>query len=161
MLQLRRKHFYQCRVAQASAVAGRSPRRPGARTRAPPPPPHPGKLTHADADRARHQPDLLRQPLRHRQDRLFPEHGLQTHPGSSGGRGRPAPICSGRMWITTGSTRFFERMEHAAVRGRLSSPTTLPTRRVLEMADTFANENVTPIMTKEEWKVLKGYCAEK
>lgn len=31
----------------------------------------------------------------------------------------------------------------------------------LEMVESFANKGVTPIMTPEEWKILKSYCSEK
>jgi hypothetical protein len=30
----------------------------------------------------------------------------------------------------------------------------------IEMVDRFINQDVTPIMTRDDWKILKNYCSE-
>jgi predicted Zn-dependent protease len=58
-----------------------------------------------------------------------------------------------------GFRQFFERMEtsHAAA-AFLSDHPSNDAR--IAMAESFDNQNVTPIMTPEEWGVLKHYCGE-
>jgi len=55
---------------------------------------------------------------------------------------------------------FFERMEKSA-----SIPTFLsdhpPNNLRSEMVATFDNHGATPILTQDEWKVLRNYCDEK
>jgi Zn-dependent protease with chaperone function len=55
---------------------------------------------------------------------------------------------------------FFERMgDERGMPKFLSDHPTNDER--LEMVESFANKDVKPIMTPEEWKILKAYCNEK
>lgn len=58
-----------------------------------------------------------------------------------------------------GFRRFFERMEKSdSVPPFLSDHPSNGAR--IEMVEKFANRDVKPIMTQDEWKILKNYCSE-
>jgi len=56
-----------------------------------------------------------------------------------------------------GFKHFFERMEKSESLSTFISDHPSNGAR-MEMVDTFDNQGVTPIMTPEEWQVLKNYC---
>lgn len=56
-----------------------------------------------------------------------------------------------------GFRHFFERMEKSGSASAFISDHP-SNRERLEMAETFDNNNVMPVMTSEEWQVLKNYC---
>jgi len=57
-----------------------------------------------------------------------------------------------------GFRRFFERMAKSG-----SAPVFLsdhPSNQSrMEMVDRFVNQDVAPIMTRDDWKILKNYCS--
>jgi len=59
-----------------------------------------------------------------------------------------------------GFKKFFERMENE--NGSSVFLSDHPSNRArMEMTEKFKNEDTRPIMTAEEWKILKNYCGEK
>jgi predicted Zn-dependent protease len=59
-----------------------------------------------------------------------------------------------------GFKHFFERMEKSDSAPLFISDHPSNQSR-LEMTEKFDNQNVTPIMTKHEWEILKNYCSNK
>jgi len=59
-----------------------------------------------------------------------------------------------------GFKHFFERMETSGAAADFLSDHPSNGARI-EMVENFANQNVTPLMSHDEWKILKSYCGEK
>jgi predicted Zn-dependent protease len=59
-----------------------------------------------------------------------------------------------------GFRQFFERMEKSETALAFISDHPANTER-MQMVEGFDNQNVKPIMTRDEWMILKSYCDEK
>jgi predicted Zn-dependent protease len=58
-----------------------------------------------------------------------------------------------------GFKQFFERMEASPAAAAFLSDHPSNDERIA-MAESFDNQNVTPIMTPAQWGMLKHYCGE-